>query len=189
MLKGTKTETNLLTAFAGECQALTRYQMYAKIAKKEGYVQIANFFLETARNEEEHAKLFYRALKGGAVTLNGTYPAGVIGDTAYNLEWAAKGEGEEADDLYPLFAKTAKEEGFLEVGALFTRIATIEKHHQQRYLKLLKHLKEGFVFKRKETVTWVCLECGYHYQGKEAPKVCPVCNHPQGYYQVDVENY
>lgn len=189
MLKGSKTEQNLLKAFAGESQVRTRYAMYASIAKKEGYEQIAEIFLQTASNEYEHAKLFYRRLKGREVEITASYPAGIIGDTIKNLEAAANGEGDEADVLYPEFAKTAAEEGFNEISALFTKIAKIEKNHQKRYLKLLDNVKNQKVFKREEEREWVCRECGYIHYGKEAPKECPVCAHPQAFYQLHVETY
>lgn len=188
-MKGSKTEQNLLTAFAGECQARSRYEMYAKIARKEGYEQIANFFLETANNEYEHAKLFYRQLKGELVEITASYPAGIIGDTIANLTAAAAGEEAEAEDLYPAYAKTAKAEGFIEISALFTNIATIEKHHQERFLKLLNNINTKKVFVRQESQEWLCLECGYLYKGKEAPAICPVCAHPQAFYEIQAKNY
>ncbi len=189
MLKGTKTEENLLIAFAGESQARNRYSMYASIAKKEGYVQISEIFLRTAANEYEHAKLFYRKLLGNEVKMEASYPAGVIGDTLANLKAAVNGEGDEADHLYPEFARIAKEEGFDEISLLFSNIANIEKHHQQRYLKLAKNIEKKQVFKRDEEREWVCLECGNIHYGKEAPLECPVCAHPRAYYQLHVEDY
>lgn len=189
MLKGTKTEANLLKAFAGESQARNRYSMYASIAKKEGYEQIALIFLKTAANEYEHAKLFYRQLLGNEVEINASYPAGVVGDTLSNLKAAANGEGDEADSLYPKFAEVAKEEGFPEISSLFSKIAKIEKHHQERYLKLASNLENDLVFKRDSEVAWVCLECGNLHYGKTAPQECPVCAHPQAYYQLHVEDY
>jgi rubrerythrin len=189
MLKGSETEQNLLKAFAGESQARNRYSMYASIARKEGYEQIANIFLETASNEYEHAKLFYRHLKGNEVKITASYPAGVIGDTIVNLEAAANGEGDEADALYPEFAKIAAKEGFTEISELFTNIAKIEKQHQNRYLKLLENVKNNKIFIKDEEQEWVCLECGYIHHGKEAPKVCPVCAHPQAFYQLNCKNY
>ncbi len=189
MLKGTKTEENLLKAFAGESQARNRYSMYASIAKKEGYEQIAEIFLQTAANEYQHAKQFYRKLVGGEVNITASYPAGVNGNTLENLEAAANGEKDEADVLYPEFAKTANEEGFDDIEKLFTKIAEIEKHHHHRYIELAKNIKSDKVFIRDEAVEWLCRECGYIHNGKTAPKVCPVCAHPQAFYQLNVKNY
>lgn len=189
MIKGTKTEQNLLKAFAGESQARNRYSMYASIAKKEGFEQIAAIFLETAGNEYQHAKLFYRKLAGGEVEITASYPAGIIGNTKENLKAAANGEKDEADVLYPEFAITAKEEGFDDIAKLFTNIATIEEHHHQRYIKLLENVNNNQVFSKDKEVKWLCLECGFIHEGKEAPKVCPVCMHPQAFYQLHVENY
>jgi rubrerythrin len=189
MLKGTKTEQNLLKAFAGESQARNRYSMYASIAKKDGYEQIAAIFLETAGNEYEHAKLFYRKLVGGEVEITASYPAGIIGNTLENLEAAANGEGDEADVLYPEFARVAREEGFKDVAMLFEKISEIEKHHQNRYLKLWNNIKNDEVFTKDVEVEWLCRECGYIHYGKTAPKICPVCAHEQAFYQVHVENY
>lgn len=189
MLKGTKTEQNLLKAFAGESQARNRYSMYASIAKKEGYEQIAEIFLQTAANEYEHAKLFYRKLEGREVEITALYPAGIIGDTLENLEAAANGEKDEAEVLYPEFTKTASEEGFDDIANLFSRIATIEEHHQQRYLKLASNVKNKKIFYRDTEQEWLCLECGYIHFGKDAPKECPVCAHPQAFYQLHIENY
>lgn len=190
MIKGTKTEQNLLKAFAGESQARNRYTMYASVAQKEGYEQIAALFRETADNELQHAKLFYKKLEGGAVTITADYPAGVIGDTLFNLDAAAKGEHDEAELIYPEFAKVAREEGFEDVATLFEKIAKIEKHHNERYLKLLANVKEGKVFHRDaEETVWVCRECGNLHYGTDAPEVCPVCAHPQAFYQLEVENY
>ncbi|MGI6330127.1 MAG: rubrerythrin [Bacilli bacterium] len=188
-MKNTKTEQNLLKAFAGECQARTRYGMYASIAKKEGYEQIAAIFTETAANEYQHAKQFYRRLTGREVEIEASYPAGIIGNTMENLEAAANGEKDEADVLYPEFAKTAREEGFEEVAVLFEKTAEIEEHHHQRYLKLLDNIKTNRVFHRDTDQEWKCLECGYIHYGKEAPIICPVCAHPQAFYQLHVEDY
>jgi len=189
MLKGTKTEKNLLKAFAGESQARNRYTMYASKAKKEGYEQIRNFFLETAENEREHASLFYKKLEGSDIEITATFPGGYIGTTLENLEYAAKGENEEWSDLYPAFAQEAREEGFIEIADLFTRIATIEKRHEERYLELLENVKNNQVFSKDEEIEWVCLECGYIHKGSDAPDVCPVCAHPQAYYQKNVKAY
>ena len=188
-LKGTKTEQNLLKAFAGESQARNRYTMFAKIAKKEGYEQIAQMFLETADNELEHAKLFFRHLEGGMVEITATYPAGFEGNTQENLLAAANGEQEEWEDLYPEFAKIAEEEGFPKVAATFRMIAKIEKEHEERYRKLLKNVKEDLVFKSETEVMWVCRKCGHIHFGKKAPGVCPVCKHPQAYFERKASNY
>ena len=189
MIKGSKTEQNLLKAFAGESQARNRYSMYASVAKKEGYQQIAEIFELTAANEYQHAKQFYRQLEGGEVEITASYPAGIIGDTLTNLEAAANGENDEAEVLYPEFAKTAKEEGFDEIAELFEKTAEIEKHHHERYLKLAENIKKDRVFKRSKKVDWLCRECGYIYNNKSAPEVCPVCAHPQSFYQLLVEEF
>lgn len=189
MLKGSKTEQNLLKAFAGESQARNRYTMYASKAKKEGFEQISAIFLETANNEYEHATLFYKKLEGGVVEINASYPAGNIGTTLENLEFAASGEKEEATILYPEFAKVAREEGFNDIARLFDLISTIEAHHEERYRKLYNNIKEDKVFNRDEEVEWVCRECGYVHKGTSAPTVCPVCAHEQSFYQLNVENY
>lgn len=189
MIKGTKTEQNLLKAFAGESQARNRYTMYASIAQKAGFEQIAAIFRETADNELQHAKLFYKKLEGGEVEITAGYPAGVIGDTLFNLEAAANGENDEAEKIYPEFAKVAREEGFEDVAVLFEKIAKIEKHHHERYLKLHDNVKNGKVFAKDTDVVWVCRECGNIHYGSEAPEVCPVCSHPQAFYQLNCENY
>ncbi len=188
-LKGTKTEQNLLKAFAGESQARNRYTFFASKAKKEGYVQIQNIFLETAANEKEHAEVFFKHLEGGKVEITVTYPAGRISTTAENLLAAAEGEKEEWDVLYPDFAKTAEEEGFPKVAESFTEIAEVEEEHEKRYRKLLANVENGTVFKRDEEVEWHCLNCGYIHHGKEAPMVCPACLHAQEHYQLHVPNY
>ena len=188
-LKGTKTEQNLLKAFAGESQARTRYTFFASKAKKEGYEQISAIFEETANQEKEHAERFFKFLEGGMVEITASFPAGVIGTTAENLAAAAAGENEEWDELYPHFAETAKEEGFPEVAAAFTNIAKVEKHHEERYRKLLKNIEEGKVFKKDEETDWQCRNCGYVHHGKEAPSVCPACLHPQSYYEEEKKNY
>lgn len=189
MIKGTKTEQNLLKAFAGESQARNRYTMYASVARKEGYEQIAAIFLETAENEREHASLFYKKLEGGAVEIMATYPAGNIGKTLDNLQFGASGEHEEWESIYPEFAKVAREEGFEDVARLFDNIATIEKHHEERYKKLLENVQNNKVFTEDQEVEWVCRECGYVHKGASAPEVCPVCSHTQAFYQLNVANY
>lgn len=188
-LKGTKTEQNLLKAFAGESQARNKYTFFASKAKKEGYVQIQNIFLETAANEKEHAEVFFKHLEGGMVEIVATYPAGRIGTTAENLLAAAEGEKEEWDVLYPDFAKMAEDEGFPKVAESFTEIAEVEEEHEKRYRKLLDNVENGTVFKRDEEVEWHCLNCGYIHHGKEAPVICPACLHAQEYYQLHVPNY
>ena len=188
-LKGTKTEQNLLKSFAGESQAKNRYEFFAKVARKEGYVQIANLFQETADQEKEHAKRFFKFLEGGMVEITAIYPAGVIGTTADNLKAAAEGENEEWTDLYPEFAKIAKEEGFTEVATAFKAIAQVEAEHEKRYLKLLKNLEEGKVFAKDEKVVWECINCGYVYESAKALKNCPACIHPIEYMQLRAENY
>ncbi|WP_369297094.1 rubrerythrin [uncultured Neglectibacter sp.] len=176
-LKGSKTEANLLTAFAGESQARNKYTYYASKARKDGYVQIAEIFEETAANEKEHAKMWFKLLNGG------------IGDTLDNLKDAAAGENYEWTDMYAGFAKTAREEGFDHIAELFEGVAKIEKAHEERYLKLVKNIEEGLVFSRDGDVIWQCANCGHIVIGKKAPEVCPVCAHPQAYFQIKAENY
>lgn len=188
-IKGTRTEKNLLAAFAGESQARTRYTYFASVAKKEGYEQIAAIFLETADNEKEHAKRFFSYLEGGMVEITASYPAGVVGTTAENLKAAAMGENEEHTKLYPDAAKIAEEEGFKEIAALFRLVATVEKHHEERYLALLKNLQEGKVFKKDTPQKWICRNCGYIHEGKEAPEKCPTCLHPQAYFELLCDNF
>jgi len=188
-LKGSQTEKNLLASFAGESQARNRYTFFAKVAKKEGYEQISELFLETAGNEKVHAKTFFKFLEGGMVEVTATYPAGVIGSTMENLEASANGENEEWTELYPAAAKTAEEEGFPEVSRAFRTIAAVEKKHEERYRKLLANIKAGSVFKKEEPVSWKCRKCGHVHTGPVAPGKCPVCDHPQGYFEVFVENY
>ncbi|MBQ1882905.1 MAG: rubrerythrin family protein [Bacteroidales bacterium] len=188
-LKGTKTEKNLLCAFAGESQARNRYTFFASAAKKEGYEQISAFFTETADNEKEHAKKFFKFLEGGMVEITASFPAGVIGSTADNLKAAADGELEEWKTVYPEFAAVAKEEGFPEIAKCFKEIAVAEKAHEKRYRALLKNLKSGKVFEKDEVVVWKCRNCGYVFRGKNAPKECPACQHPQAYFEVKGENY
>lgn len=188
-IKGTRTEKNLMQAFAGECQARMRYDYFAKVANKEGYKQIAGIFEETAANEVQHAKRFFRFLEGGMVEITASFPAGVIGTTEENLKAAAKGEHEERAELYPAFGKVAKEEGFDEIAECFFSIADAEKAHDKRYSKLVKNLEEGIVFKRGESYIWKCRNCGYLHEGLEAPKECPSCLHPQGHFQIKGINY
>jgi len=188
-LKGSKTEKNLLASFAGESQARNRYTFFASAAKKEGYEQIAAIFLETADNEKEHAKLFFKFLEGGDVVIQAAYPAGRILDTKSNLEAAAHGEKMEWTSIYQDFAKVAKEEGFDEVSVAFTQVAKVEKCHETRYRKLIAQLEKGEVFKKASIVKWHCRNCGHVIENKEAPRECPVCKHPQSYFEVLAENY
>ena len=188
-LKETKTEKNLLKAFAGESQARNRYTYFASAAKTEGYEQIAVVFLETADNEKEHAKVFFRHLEDGDVEITASYPAGKIGSTTENLLAAAEGEKMEWGTLYPDFAQTAKKEGFEKVAESFVEIAEVEEQHEKRYMKLLENVKNGSVFKRDREVRWKCRNCGYVHHGREAPATCPACKHPQSYYELLAENY
>jgi rubrerythrin len=188
-IKGTQTEKALLAAFAGESQARMRYTYFASKAKKEGYEQIAAIFQETADNEKEHAEVFFKHLEGGEVEITASYPAGVIGTTEENLLAAAEGEKMEWGTLYPDFAETAKKEGFPKVAFSFKEIGEVEEYHERRYRKLLDNVKKGRVFKRDKPVKWKCRNCGYVHEGPEAPKMCPACQHEQGYYELWVENY
>lgn len=188
-IKGTKTEKNLLASFAGESQARNRYTYFVSVAKKAGLEQIAAMFLETADNEKEHAKRFFKFLEGGDVEITASYPAGVIGDTATNLESAAAGENLEWTKLYKEAEETAREEGFEEIANQFKEIAEVEEEHEKRYRKLLKNIEEGKVFKKDTVVKWKCRNCGYIHEGKEAPEECPACAHPQAYYELLSENY
>jgi len=188
-VKGSKTEQNLLKAFAGESQARNRYTYFASVAKKEGYEQIANIFLETAENEKEHAKIFFKYLEGGKVEITAMYPAGKISDTVENLLAAAEGEKEEFGVIYPEFEKIARQEGFKEVADSFKEIAEVEEKHEKRYRKLLENVKTGKVFKKDKIVKWKCLNCGYVHEGKEALEQCPACKHAQAYYKLLEENY
>jgi len=188
-LKGTKTEQNLLKAFAGESQARMRYVYFASKAKKDGLEQIAAIFSETAVNEEEHAKKFFKFLEGGEVAITASFPAGIIGETLENLKAAADGENEEWTKVYPEFAKIAEEEGFTEVATAFKMIAKAESGHENRYRKLWKNLSEGKVFKKDGKVVWRCRNCGYLHEAQEAPKICPACLHPQSYFEISAENY
>jgi rubrerythrin len=188
-IKGSKTEKNLLAAFAGESQARNRYTYFASAARKEGYEQIANIFIETAENEKEHAKVFFKYLEGGDAEITATYPAGIIKDTKTNLEEAAAGENLEWTTLYADFAKTAKDEGFPEIERSFEQISKVERFHESRYRKLINNISNGEVFKKKAVIRWHCINCGYVIEGNEAPKECPACKHPQGFYEVLAENY
>jgi len=188
-LKGTKTEQNLLKAFAGESQARTRYTFFASQAQKEGYEQIAAIFMETAEQEKEHAKRFFKFLEGGMVEITASYPAGMIGTTAENLLAAAEGELEEWDVLYSDFAAVAKEEGFPEVAVAFNNIAKVEREHEMRYRALLANIENGKVFEKDEEVEWQCRNCGYVHKGKNAPGACPACLHPQSYFEEKKTNY
>lgn len=188
-LKGSKTEQNLLKAFAGESQARNRYTYFASAAKKEGFEQIQAIFLETAENEKEHAKVFFKFLEGGDVEIVATYPAGKICTTAENLLEAANGENMEWTKLYTDFEETAKKEGFDEVAREFKEIAEVEQQHEKRYRKLLENVKTGKVFKKDTKVKWKCRNCGYVHEGPTAPTKCPACSHPQAYYEVMAENY
>lgn len=182
-LKGSETEKNLLKSFAGESQARMRYTYFSSVAKKEGYEQIAAIFAETADQEKEHAKKFFKYLEGGNVEITATFPAGVIGNTAENLEAAAAGENEEWSDMYPEFAKIAEQEGFAEIADTFKRIATVEAEHEKRYRALLARVKAGTVFSREEEIEWQCRNCGFVFKGKKAPEKCPACQHPQAYFE------
>jgi rubrerythrin len=188
-IKGSRTEKNLLAAFAGESQARNRYTYFASAARKEGFEQIANIFAETAENEKEHAKVFFKYLEGGDAEITASYPAGMIKDTASNLEAAAAGEKLEWSVLYADFAKVARDEGFSDVANSFTQIARVEKFHEARYRRLLSNVSGGTVFKKKAVVKWHCSNCGYVFEGTEAPAECPACQHPQAYYEVLAENY
>ena len=182
-LKGTQTEKNLLHSFAGESQARMRYNYFASVAKKEGYEQIAAIFNETADQEKEHAKRFFKFLEGGMVEITATFPAGVIGTTAENLKAAAEGEHEEWSDAYPKFAEIAEQEGFIEVAKVFRAIASVEAAHEKRYLTLLELVETNKVFERDEAIVWQCRNCGFVLTGKRAPLKCPACAHPQAYFE------
>jgi len=188
-IKGTKTEKNLLGAFAGESQARNRYTFYAGQARKEGYVQIAEIFEETANQEKEHAKRFFSKLEGGELEIQASFPAGVVGNTAENLRNSAGGEKHEWSHVYPEFAKVAREEGFPEIAELFEKIAVAEKQHEKRYQGLLENIENGTVFKKSELVVWRCRNCGYLHEGLEAPEACPACAHPRAYFELLGENW
>jgi len=188
-LEGSITEKNLLSAFAGESQARTRYTFFASVAKKEGFEQISAILTETADNEKEHAQLFFKYLKGGEVEITAKYPAGVIGTTAENLRAAAAGEKLEWGTIYPNFAEVAEKEGFKEIANTFRRVASVEAYHERRYLKLLNNVENGQVFKKPTAVKWKCRNCGHVLEAKEAPAKCPVCAHDRAYFELFVENY
>jgi len=188
-LKGSKTEKNLLTAFAGESQARNRYTYFTSQAKKDGYVQISKIFEETAAQEKEHAERLFKLLKGGEVEIQAAFPAGVIDTTAENLKASAGGEHYEWTEMYPGFAEVAREEGFDSIADIFEAIAVAEKQHEKRYLDLLANVEAGTVFKKDESVVWRCLNCGYLHEGQEAPKACPACAHEQEYFELLGENW
>lgn len=188
-IKGTCTEQNLLKSFAGESQARSRYTFFASVAKKEGYEQIAGVFLETAEQEKEHAKRFFKFLEGGKLEITASFPAGVIGTTVENLAAAADGENEEWAELYPAYADTAEEEGFKQIAVVFRMVAKVEAEHERRYRKLLQNVKENKVFEKDEVIRWQCRNCGFVYEGKTAPTTCPACAHPQAYFEPMKENY
>lgn len=188
-LKGSKTEKNILTAFAGESQARNRYTYFASKAKKEGYVQISKVFEETANQEKEHAKRLFKLLEGGEVEVTASFPAGVIGSTIENLKEAAGGERHEWEEMYPEFAKIAEEEGFKNIAAVFRAIAVAEEFHEKRYLALAKNIEDGKVFKKDNAIIWQCQNCGYTHEGETAPHKCPACDHPQAHFQVVCENW
>lgn len=188
-LKGTRTEKNLLTAFAGESQARNRYTYFGSQARKEGYQQIMGLFLETAGNEKEHAKRLFKFLEGGEVEIEAAFPAGVIGDSKENLKASAAGENYEHTKMYPEFADVAEEEGFPEIASAFRAIGVAEKQHEKRYLNLLENIEKGRVFRRENVVRWKCRNCGYIYEGTEAPEECAACAHPKEYFELLAENY
>jgi rubrerythrin len=188
-LKGSKTERNILTAFAGESQARNRYTYFAGQARKDEFVQIADIFAETADQEREHAKRLFKLLQGGEVEIQAAFPAGIIGTTAENLKGAAAGEHYEWEEMYPGFAKVAEQEGFAEIAAIFRSIAVAEKQHEKRYLGLLANVNAGTVFKKDKPVVWRCRNCGYLHEGAEAPQVCPACAHPQAHFELLAENW
>ncbi|MCI0497707.1 MAG: rubrerythrin family protein [Thermoplasmata archaeon] len=188
-VRGTKTEKNVLAAFAGESQARNRYTYFAKAAKKEGFEQISAIFLETADNEMEHAKRFFSYLEGGMVEVKATFPAGAVGSTLENLRAAADGEKEEHTKLYPEAAKVADGEGFPEISALFRNVASVEVEHEKRYRALISNIEKGQVFERKGAVFWKCRNCGYITQAPKAPSICPACRHPQAHFELHVPNY
>ena len=187
--KGSKTEKNLLAAFAGESQARTRYTFFSNAARKEGFEQISGIFLETSDNEKEHAQLFFNHLKGGLVQIEASYPAGIAGITSENLKAAAEGEKLEWGTLYPGFADVAEEEGFMDVARTFRMVAKVEAFHERRYLKLLESISQGKVFRKDAPIRWKCRNCGYVFEGSEAPSKCPVCSRPMSFFEVWVENY
>ena len=188
-IRGTRTEKNILAAFAGESQARNRYTYFAAAAKKEGYVQIAAVFEETANQEKEHAKRLFKLLEGGEVEITAAFPAGVIGTTLENLMASAGGENHEQTSMYPEFAKIAREEGLQEIACIFDAIAVAERFHEKRFLALAKNIEKGQVFKKDKSVTWRCRNCGYIYEGEAAPAKCPACAHPQAHFELAEENW
>ena len=188
-LTGTQTEKNILTAFAGESQARNRYTYFASQAKKDGFVQISDIFTETANQEKEHAKRLFKLLEGGEAEIQASFPAGVIGSTAENLKAGAAGENYESTDMYPSFAKVARDDGFGEIAEIFESIAVAEKQHEKRYLTLMANINNGTVFKKAESVTWRCINCGYLHEGLEAPDECPACLHDQKHFELLAENW
>ena len=188
-LKGSQTEKNLLLSFAGESQARNRYTYFASKAKKDGYVQIADIFAETADQEKEHAKRFFKFLEGGDVEITGAFPAGVVGSTLENLQAAAAGEHHEHTEMYPGFAKIAREEGFEAIAMVFEAVSVAEKQHEKRYVDLAKNIEAGLVFKREASVKWRCRNCGYVHEGPGAPEMCPACAHPQAHFELLGENW
>jgi rubrerythrin len=188
-LKGTKTEKNLMAAFAGESQARNRYTYFAGQAKKDGFEQIAAIFLETADHEKEHAKRLFKFMEGGETEITGSFPAGVVGATLDNLMSAAGGEDHEQSEMYPSFAKVARQEGFETIARVFESIAVAERFHEKRFLALAENIRQGRVFKRQAQTAWKCRNCGYIHTGEEAPEVCPACHHPRAHYEVMVENW
>jgi rubrerythrin len=188
-IKGSRTEKNLLTAFAGESQARNRYTYYASRAKKDGFVQISDIFTETADQEKEHAKRLFKFLQGGEVEIVAAFPAGTIAGTADNLKAAAAGESYEWTEMYPGFAQVAREEGFVEIAEVFEAIAVAEQQHEKRYLALARNIERGEVFRKSAAVVWRCRNCGYLHQGTEAPKMCPACAHPTAHFEVLAENW
>ncbi|HEY3315795.1 MAG TPA: rubrerythrin family protein [Bacillota bacterium] len=188
-LKGSKTEKNILTAFAGESQARNRYTYFASQARSDGFMQIAEAFEETANQEKEHAKRLFKLLEGGEVMLQAGFPAGVVGSTAENLQASAGGEHHEWEEMYPAFAKVAEEEGFSDIAKIFRAIGVAEKQHERRYLGFLENIKAGKAFKKDGVVAWRCRNCGYVHKGKEAPERCPACDHPQAHFELLAENW
>jgi rubrerythrin len=187
--KGSKTEKNVLAAFAGECQARTRYSFFSSVARKEGFEQISAIFEETSDNEKEHAKLFFKHLQGGTAEVEAAYPAGIIGTTAQNLKAAAEGEKLEWGTLYPSFGEAAEKEGFPDVARTFRMVAKVESYHERRYNKLLESVQQDKVFKKDQPIKWKCRNCGLVIEGPQAPDKCPTCAHPKAYFEVWVENY
>jgi rubrerythrin len=188
-IKGSKTEKNLLAAFAGESQARNRYTYFASQAKKEGYEQIAEIFQETAENEKEHAKRFFKFLEGGELEIVAAFPAGTVGTTMENLKASAGGENMEHTSIYPEFARIAEEEGYKDVAFIFRKVAEVEAHHERRYLQLMKNIQDGKVFKKDSKAQWKCRNCGYVHEGPEAPESCPACAHAKAYFEILAENY